>query len=501
MSVVLAPAALPTSTIVRVTNPLNTSTEATFEEAYHRKLAFVARGAVRVARGARLVSCVREAGLTVWKIQNKPEDNYEGEANDEDVHMSGAIPEPFAGGWDKVLEMEFVVHSNIIAHEISDDGKWLVISDMYETKLFKLRIEAKAQISPKRMKDFSSILQSHIPASSSCTSPLGGLAFHFTPDSSRLIMSTAVPSYILVIDLTRDKPRVLRRFDHHRIQDSMVYLNSELKGRALIQGKEKINGVHVNGDVDTEIADAESPQEEEEQDTNDEKDSDEDEDEEEDEKITAALIAVDRIAVSADGQWLATSDNQARTHIFNLDSISHHCALPSFHRSAQALAFDPIHPSILLLAFPDNTIQIYDVETRQFPSWGKELISSLPKRFTYAHDPILGAAFDPTPSSHLESPKTRFIIFWGATWLFKAALDTSVRVTGKKRRRDAINGTVAATGDEERAWRDDKLIMQYRPIACCDFLTNDELVVVERPLVDILATLPPAYFRHKYGAS
>lgn len=139
MSVVLTPAAIPTSTIVKVTNPLNTSTEVTFEDAYHRKLAYVVRGAVRVARGARLVSCVREAGLTVWRIQNKPEEKYEGERDDEDVDMSGAIPEPLAGGWDKVLEMEFVVHSNIIAHEISDDGKWLVVSDMYETKLFMLR--------------------------------------------------------------------------------------------------------------------------------------------------------------------------------------------------------------------------------------------------------------------------------------------------------------------------------------------------------------------------
>ena len=161
-----------------------------------------------------------------------------------------------------------------------------------------------------------------------------------------------------------------------------------------------------------------------------------------------------------------------------------------------------MHPSTLLLAFPDNTIQIYDVETRQFPFWGKELISSLPKLFIYAHDPILGVAFDPA-SSCSESTKRRFILFWGATWMFKVAMDTSVRVAGKKRRRDVMNGAAIAAegGDEERLRRDDKLIMQYRPIACCDFLTKDELVVVERPLVDILATLPPAYFKHKYGAS
>jgi U3 small nucleolar RNA-associated protein 4 len=34
-----------------------------------------------------------------------------------------------------------------------------------------------------------------------------------------------------------------------------------------------------------------------------------------------------------------------------------------------------------------------------------------------------------------------------------------------------------------------------------DFLTNGELVVVERPLIDILSTLPPPYFKPKYGAS
>ena len=131
-------------------------------------------------------------------------------------------------------------------------------------------------------------------------------------------MSTAVPSYVLVIDLTGEKPRVLRRFDHHRIQDSIVHHNRALKG---IQGKKaKINGaVHVNGDMDTEMVDVGSPQEEH-QDTSDEEKV---EDEEEDENLTkAALISVDRLAVSADGQWLATSDNQARTHIFNLDSIS-----------------------------------------------------------------------------------------------------------------------------------------------------------------------------------
>ena len=158
----------------------------------------------------------------------------------------------------------------------------------------------------------------------------------------------------------------------------------------------------------------------------------------------------------------------------------------------QALAFDPMHPSVLLLALPDNSIQFYDVEARQFPVWGKELSNSLPRRFTSAHDPVIGVSFDPAVSD-TEAGKTKYIIFWGATWMFKVSLDTTVRLGGRKRRRDVV--------DEDRPWRDFKMITQYRPILCVDFLTKGELVVVERPLVDVLSTLPPAYFKHKYGIS
>lgn len=115
------------------------------------------------------------------------------------------------------------------------------------------------------------------------------------------------------------------------------------------------------------------------------------------------------------------------------------------------------------------------------------------------------------------------MLFWGATWLFKASLGTRVKVGGKKRRRDGAPAAQASstrppvatsgpggvpsalgvngTGGEDATWRDFKMITQYRPIMLCDFLGRDELVVVERPLVDVLATLPPAYYKAKYGAS
>jgi U3 small nucleolar RNA-associated protein 4 len=81
----------------------------------------------------------------VWRIQKRPDEGgVASEAREMQPEMDlddAPTTEPFAGGWDKVLEMDLSVHSNIVAHEISDDGKWLAVSDLYESKLFSLRTD------------------------------------------------------------------------------------------------------------------------------------------------------------------------------------------------------------------------------------------------------------------------------------------------------------------------------------------------------------------------
>ncbi|KAJ7706417.1 WD40-repeat-containing domain protein [Mycena rosella] len=447
MAVVVTPAALPTNTVVKIINPLSTSIHATFEDSYHRRLAYSSgpssTSAVQVAREARLVCCTRDAGLSIWRILQKP-----GPPDEE----PSAVEDLDAAGWEKVLDMELNVHTNLLASAISDNGRWLVVSDLYESKLFSLVSDADGAIKPKRIREFSSILQAQLPAKSTST---GGLAFHFTPDSSKLVIATAVGSYILIVDLGADdeKPRVLRRFDHHRHGGSS---DRAVRGRP---GDERAEA----SEAGAEESESEAP-------------------------TVPVATSILRLATSFDGQWLASSDTHARTHVYNLDSVQHHCILPSFPQAAQAICFDPSRPNILILAFPNNSIQLFDVESRQFPSWSKEICHNLPKRFTRAHDHILGA------------PAPRYALFWGSTWLCKIKLDgSSVRAGQKKRRREGDKSPKIEPLSDEQA--NFKMITHYRPILFVDFLAPGELIVVERPLVDVLATLPPAYFVHKYGAS
>lgn len=218
---------------------------------------------------------------------------------------------------------------------------------------------------------------------------------------------------------------------------------------------------------------------------------------------------ITRMAISPDGQWLATTDDHLRTHIFNLDSVQHHSSLPSFPQPAHALAFAPNAPSLLILGFANNSLELYDVEVRQFPPWSRALCSALPKRFTHLHDAMLGVTLapgDPEKDADKESisiGQDVLALFWGATWLCKVQFSAPVGWGGfeKKRRRRRSGGVDRGTVRDRDAIDNFKLVTQYRQILLADFISPGELVVVERPLTDVLLNLPPAYYRPKYGAS
>jgi U3 small nucleolar RNA-associated protein 4 len=135
MSVVLTPASRSSSTVVKVKNPLCTSTEPTFELSNHRKLAYSCGPsstiAVQVARKARLVSCMRDTSLGLWRILRR-------QSSSAAELLESGVQELADGGWEKVLDMEFNVQTNLVASAISDNGRWLVVSDMHDVKLFMM---------------------------------------------------------------------------------------------------------------------------------------------------------------------------------------------------------------------------------------------------------------------------------------------------------------------------------------------------------------------------
>jgi len=316
-----------------------------------------------------------------------------------------------------------------------------------------------------------------------------------------MIMASSTTSIVLVIDLGSDKPTILRLFDQHQ-KIGLISGGRVVRGSSRSQTKYE-NHIADDGD------DISSPP------------------------------SVVQMAVSPDGQWLVSSDDRGRTFVYNLDSLQvypiftipailsitrqsqYHTTIPSLPHPPNVMTFVPDKPQILLSVLPNNTLHFYDVENNEVPSWAYGLNSRVPKQFFSTPDPVLGVAFEPVmpvlplangdihiagisqKPFHDVAAVHSAAVFWGSSWLCKLRLDWLSQYPDRRKRRksEAKQPISSVSNVQNSAWdtRNLRLVTHYRAILVADFLKPGELVLVERPLVDVLSKLPPAFFQPKYG--
>lgn len=147
----------------------------------------------------------------------------------------------------------------------------------------------------------------------------------------------------------------------------------------------------------------------------------------------------------------------------------------------------------------NNTFQVFDVEARQFPLWSRNM-EGHPTLETLK-DPLSGMTFDYRPD--VDSGKeSRHVVLWGHGWICRVNIGSSIKyTTSKKRRRMSRRSSMANEFNVSPESHDENLrvIRRYRPLLLVDFIGSGELAIVERPLVDLLSSLPPAYYKPKYG--
>ncbi|CAE6491557.1 unnamed protein product [Rhizoctonia solani] len=298
-----------------------------------------------------------------------------------------------------------------------------------------------------RLEDVNGTLRPHrsrtiSPAlSAALDSHTGASALCFTPDSHRLVIATWAGARVVLVDLDQGSQEVVVRvFDVHA---------------------ERGNNSGVEGHEDAALA-----------------------------------PRISRMSVSCDSQWLASADSGGRVCVFNLDSVKHTTSLPRTLLSPTALSFDTRSPHVLALGYPNNEIQLYDAEAQMF-------YPALPDKVSHLHDPILGIVFPPTPA-----PNERKMYVWSANWLARYDITTpSLSALVKQPPPPSVPESSVELGlKRKRAGEADEafaIVTKFRQVLLVDLCEGGdaEMVIVERPLVDLLATLPPAYLKPKYGAS
>lgn len=251
-------------------------------------------------------------------------------------------------GWSKAVDMELKVsletaphrmtvadvgirqqlQTNLIASAVSNDGRWLAVSDLYETKLFRLQtvrlvitrlhscssdtsslLQKNGELTPRRQKTFSTCLSDALPTSLGT----GSSNLLFTRDSRRLILATSFGSSIAVVELPtgRDEAfEVVKVFGEHGERDG----GRELRGK-LANGK--VNG-DSDGDVQMNGVNGNGKHHE----------SDSEEDDSDNESAADASgsntnkpATVTCLSVSGDGKWLASADLARKVCVFDLEEL------------------------------------------------------------------------------------------------------------------------------------------------------------------------------------
>ena len=150
------------------------------------------------------------------------------------------------------------------------------------------------ELRPRRIKDFTTFLAQHLSENNQSTLiSTGSTALGFSPDSRKLVLGLAFSPSVCIIELGQkdQAPHFVRKLNHHFSSRDTV---------RKLAGKE----IRKNGDEDAMEVTVEG---------------------EESENLSHLLerprrSMVTRLAFSPDGQWLATSDDNCRTHVFNLDT-------------------------------------------------------------------------------------------------------------------------------------------------------------------------------------
>ncbi|XP_066493111.1 U3 small nucleolar RNA-associated protein 4 homolog isoform X2 [Tiliqua scincoides] len=157
------------------------------------------------------------------------------------------------------------------------------------------------------------------------------------------------------------------------------------------------------------------------------------------------------LAVSADGKWLAVASGDWAINIYTLQS---------------AKVFE------------------FSIVDKEYTPWSRKVQQhGLHKDWLERDTPITHIAFNPKQASH---------ILLHDTYMF-CILDKSLPLPDD----DAILTNQQSL--RKTARHAFKICKKYQPLMFVDLLDENSLVVVERPLTDIQAQLPPPVYRKKFG--
>ncbi|KAJ3252444.1 U3 small nucleolar RNA-associated protein [Boothiomyces macroporosus] len=167
---------------------------------------------------------------------------------------------------------------------------------------------------------------------------------------------------------------------------------------------------------------------------------------------------ITNVIFSSDGKYLVSGDSSRRivSHSLNTFKVQ---VLPKFTHMHTSFSVDP-KESVLCVTTTVNEIYLIDLTTNTLTDWSRQCSHQLPSYFTSRTETILGVVFGIKPN---------VLLVYGNSYTHVIDLNEIV--------------------GQNDVWKIDH---RYQSLIYCDKI-EDELVVIERPYLQMLSELPDAF--------
>ncbi|KAM3609691.1 uncharacterized protein V6R79_018644 [Siganus canaliculatus] len=196
------------------------------------------------------------------------------------------------------------------------------------------------------------------------------------------------------------------------------------------------------------------------------------------------------LCASEDGKWLATANTDCEVHVYNLHKMKLHCSVPVYSSCPTAIAINPA-TSNLVVAHADQQIFEYSLAQKEYTEWSRKVLKQGLHPLWLERD---------TPITHITfSPKNPAHILLHDTFMF-CIIDQSLPLPEAKAM--LYNQmTLRSLPEQERSRHSHafKICKNFQHVMCVSLLEDHSLVVVERPLLDIMSQLPAPVRQKKFA--
>lgn len=196
------------------------------------------------------------------------------------------------------------------------------------------------------------------------------------------------------------------------------------------------------------------------------------------------------LSTSEDGQWLAAANTGCEIHVYNLRKLKVHCTIPVYNSCPTAIAINPAN-SNLVTVHADQRIFEYSLLHKEYTEWSRQLQKNGLHPLWLARDtPVTHVGFSPRNPAH---------ILMHDMFMFCIIDQTLPLPEAKAMLYNQM--TLRSLPEPERIRQSHafKMCKRFQHLMHVSLLEDHSLVVVERPLLDIMSQLPAPVRQKKFA--